>query len=166
MFLNLKWTCQLKKKIHLKASNWREDYYFFLICVQWGDYFSTMSQGLACICKAMAWLGLEITSAEPQLCVFNAVSASLKVGTFKIMVWSLISEMLWKRKTQCFLKTLIEHWGRWQWEKVEKQPLVQTKCFIFQFTLVMEHIALSFVAECYLIKRMQIGVHVAAVACT
>lgn len=142
----------VEKKILLKTSSWRENYYFFLICVEWVDYFSTMSKGLACIYKAMAWLELEITSAEPQHCVFNAVSASPKMGTYKIMVQSLISEVLWKRKTQYFFKTSIEHWGRWQWEKVKKHPLVQTTCIIFQFTLVMEHIALSFLAECYLTK--------------
>lgn len=45
-----------------------------------------MSKGLACIYKAMAWLELEITSADPQHCVFNVVSASPKMGTYKIMV--------------------------------------------------------------------------------
>lgn len=42
----------------------------------------------------MASLELEIMSAEPQLCASNAVSASPKVGAFKMMAQSLKSEML------------------------------------------------------------------------
>ena len=42
----------------------------------------------------MARLELEIMSAEPQLHVSNAVSASPKVGAFKMMAQSLKSEML------------------------------------------------------------------------
>lgn len=42
----------------------------------------------------MARLELEIISAEPQLRISNAGSASPKVDTFKMMAQSLKSEML------------------------------------------------------------------------
>lgn len=78
----------------------------------------------------MARLELEIKSPESQLCLSNAVSASPKAAVFNMVAQTLKSEMLRKRKTWYFLKTLIEHWGRWQWERDEKQSPVQIKYFI------------------------------------
>lgn len=60
-----------------------------------------------------------------------------------------------KKKNTVFLKkTLIEHWGRWQWEKDEKQSLVRIKYILFSSLWLREHIVLNFLTQCYRIKSM------------
>lgn len=136
----------IEKKNLLKTSSWRDIGFFvnFFICVQWGHNFSSMSLWLACISKAMARLELEIMSAEPQLCISNAASASPKVGAFKMMAQSLKSEMLWKRKTQSFWKNLDRTLGQMAVGERWKAVPCANKMHSIQFTLVMEHIALNF----------------------
>lgn len=68
--------------------------------------------------------------AEPLLYISNVVSVCPKVGAFGMMVQSVKSEMLWKRKAACFWKTSIEHWGRWQSERWKAVPCANNMHYI------------------------------------
>lgn len=123
----------------------------------------------ACVCDLLVFvarLELEITSAEPQLCISNAASVSPKVGTFKMMAQSLKSQMLQKRKTHYFCKNLDRTLGQMAVGERWKAVPCANKIRSIQFTLAVEHIALNFITQCYRIKSMWLDVCVAAAVCT
>lgn len=71
-----------------------------------------------------------------------------------------------KKEKAVFFKNLDSTLGQMAVGERWKAVPCANKTHYIPFALVMEHIALNFIAQCYRIKSMQLEVPVVAIACT